>query len=116
MTKQAAALVARTELIATIHQRLPMRPDGTVARDGVRAGEDFTWFRGGASVIIDPRKGREEIRYSIIKNAGSAERQKRQARTVSANFLSPLRALYFGGKTSEPFALLHADEGGDGNG
>jgi hypothetical protein len=106
----------RTELIATIHQRLPMRLDGTIARNGVSDDEDFIWFRGGASVIIDPRKGREEIRYSIIKNTGSAERQKRQAQSASANFLSPLRALYFGGKTSEPFALLHADHGGDGNG
>ena len=106
----------RTEIIATIHQRLPMRTDGSIARDGMKPGEDFMWFRGGASVIIDPRKGQEEIRYSIIKNTGSTERQKRQAETANANYLSPLRALYFGGKTSEPFALLHADRGGDSDG
>ena len=106
----------RTEIIATIHQRLPMRTDGSIARDGTKPGEDFMWFRGGASVIIDPRKGQEEIRYSIIKNTGSTERQKRQAETANANYLSPLRALYFGGKTSEPFALLHADRGGDSDG
>ena len=55
---------------------MPLRLDGTIARDGVKRDEDFIWFRGGASVIIDPRKGREEIRYSIIKNTGSAERQQ----------------------------------------
>ena len=62
---------------------------------------------------MDPRKGQEEIRYSIIKNTGSVERRKRQAQTAAASHLSPLRALYFGGSRSEPFALLHAGHGGD---
>lgn len=101
----------RTELIAVVHQRVPARLDGTVAVDGVQPGENFFWFRGGATVILDPRKGHEEIRYSIIKNVGSTERQKRQAQTANANHLSPLRALYFGDTASEPFALLHASHG-----
>jgi hypothetical protein len=32
---------------------------------------------------------------------------------MAANYLSPLRALYFGGEVSEPFALLHASDGDD---
>ncbi len=106
----------RTEAIAVIHQRIPVRPDGTAALDGVKAGEDFFWFRGGATVIIDPRINQEEIRYSIIKNTGSAERRKRQAETATVNYLSPLRALYFGDKVSEPFAMLHKHDGDDDRG
>ena len=40
------------------------RCGSTAHRDATaNSAEDFMWFRGGASVIIDPRKGREEIRY-----------------------------------------------------
>ena len=94
-----------------------MRLDGTIARGGVSADDGFIWFRGGATLIIDPRKGREEIRYSHHQEHaaapnGRSDRRRRRA----ANYLSPLRALYFGGRTSEPFALLHADHGDDGHG
>jgi hypothetical protein len=68
------------------------------------------WFRGGATVIIDPRKGREEIRYSIVKNSGSAARQERQRQTIAANWMSFLHSLYFGERVSEPFAVLHRGE------
>ncbi|KUM24705.1 peptidase S8 [Mesorhizobium loti] len=103
----------RTEIIAVIQQRVPIGLDGTPRLKGVKPGEDFVWFRGGATIIIDPRQDQEEIRYSIIKNTGSRERQKRQADTATANYLSPLRALYFGKGVSEPFAMLHASEGDD---
>jgi hypothetical protein len=103
----------RVEVIAVIQQRIPVKFDGTPAPQGVEKGEGFFWFRGGATIIIDPRQGFEEIRYAIIKNTGSADRQKRQAETARANYLSPLRALYFGGEVSEPFALLHARDGDD---
>ncbi|TJW17959.1 MAG: peptidase S8 [Mesorhizobium sp.] len=103
----------RTEVIAVIQQRIPVRPDGTPALEGVKAGERFFWFRGGATVIIDPRERQEEIRYSIIKNTGSADRQKRQSQATAMNYLSPLRALYFGSEISEPFAMLHASHGDD---
>ncbi|RWY75281.1 S8 family serine peptidase [Rhizobium sp. WSM1325] len=106
----------RTEVIVTIQQRVPVRQDGTMALDGVSAGEEFLWFRGGATVIIDPRKGQEEIRYAIIKNTGSGARQKRQAQSAAAHYMSPLRALYFGEVKSEPFALLHADHGSHDHG
>lgn len=103
----------RTEVIAVIQQRVPVGFDGKPVLEGVKPGDGFFWFRGGATIIIDPREHREEIRYSIIKNTGSAERRERQAKTVTANYLSPLRALYFGSEVSEPFALLHASHGED---
>ncbi|CDX17849.1 Peptidase S8/S53 subtilisin kexin sedolisin [Mesorhizobium sp. ORS 3324] len=103
----------RVEVVAVIQQRLPIAFDGTPAPQGVNQGDGFFWFRGGATIIIDPREGFEEIRYSIIKNTGSADRQKRQVQTMTANYLSPLRALYFGGEVSEPFAMLHASDGDD---
>ncbi|WP_306831879.1 S8 family serine peptidase [Neorhizobium huautlense] len=106
----------RTEVIVTIQQRVPLRMDGTMALEGVKAGEEFLWFRGGATVIIDPRKGQEEIRYAIVKNTGSDARRQRQAKDAAAHYMSPLRALYFGETKSEPFAMLHADHGGHDHG
>ncbi|TIV76563.1 MAG: peptidase S8, partial [Mesorhizobium sp.] len=103
----------RVEVVVVIQQRIPVALDGTAMPQGMAKGDGFFWFRGGATIIIDPREGFEEIRYSIIKNTGSADRQKRQAGTMAANYLSPLRALYFGGEVSEPFALLHASDGDD---
>ena len=103
----------RVEVVAVIQQRIPIALDGTAMPQGMTKGDGFFWFRGGATIIIDPREGLEEIRYSIIKNTGSVDRQKRQAGTMAANYLSPLRALYFGDEVSEPFALLHASDGDD---
>jgi hypothetical protein len=103
----------RTEIIAVIQQRVPMRPDGTIALEGVKKGEEFFWFRGGATVIIDPREDNEQIRFSIIKNTDSQRRWRRQIETIASSFVSPLKALYFGGDAEEPFALLHADHDDD---
>ena len=110
----------RTEIIAVITQRRPIPHDGKDVRKG------FFWFRGGVTLIIDPRVGRpagtingeqraarpgpREIRYAIIKNSASETRLERQRKTAQANSLSPLRSLYFGGDMkNEPFALIHAD-------
>lgn len=101
----------RTEIIAVIQQRVPMRPDGTLLLEGTDGKEEFIWFRGGATVIIDPREGFEQIRFSIIKNTSSSRRRTLQARTAAVGQLSPLRALYFGDDEDEPFALLHSDRG-----
>ena len=78
-------------MIVTILQRQP------VAYDGKDIANGFFWFRGGAILIIDATRGKESIRYSIIKNSGSTTRRERQRRTAADSFLSPLRALYFGG-------------------
>jgi hypothetical protein len=92
----------RTEIVATVHQRQPIPTDGKDIANG------FFWFRGGATIIIDPRKGREEVRYSIIKNSTSVRRRERQRVHALKHLMSPLRALYFGGDSSEPFAILHS--------
>ena len=98
-----------TELIATIHQRRPVALDGKDMTNG------WFWFRGGATLIIDPRLEKPEIRYVLTKNIASQERLERQRRTVSGNSLSPLRALYFGDASGEPFAMMHAKNVGDAN-
>jgi len=96
-----------TELIATIHQRRPVALDGKDMTNG------WFWFRGGATLIIDPRLEKSEIRYVLTKNIASQERLERQRRTVSGSSLSPLRALYFGDASGEPFAMMHAENAGD---
>jgi hypothetical protein len=98
-----------TEVVATIHQRRPVPlVDGGNVKDG------FFWFRGGATLIIDPREGRQEVRYVIVKNNDSQNRLERQRQAARGAFLSPLRALYFGGAVGEPFAMLHAAHFGAG--
>lgn len=98
----------RTELVAIVHQRQPLPWDFDDASRG------FFWFRGGATVIIDPRPGHEEVRYSIIKNSNSRSRQERQRRYGRMASQSALRSLYFGDEQREPFALLHSNIGGQG--
>jgi hypothetical protein len=109
----------RTDLVVVINQRRPEPMfEGKPMKDG------WFWFRGGATLIIDPRRGdhrkKPEIRYIIIKNSGSATRLQRQRDTVLGAPMSPLRGLYFGGTpkdpnamTNEPFALMHS-HGDDG--
>ncbi|UXI70243.1 S8 family serine peptidase [Tahibacter amnicola] len=97
----------RTEIIAVITQRRPIPFDGKDVANG------FFWFRGGATLVIDPRDNVREIRYSVLKNCASEDRLQRQRESMGASYLSPLRALYFGGdcrkSVAEPFALIHAD-------
>ena len=98
----------RTDLIATIHQRRPEPIDGNDIAQG------WFWFRGGATLIVDPRPpgGKPEIRYIIVKSSESEVRLNRQ-RQAQGGFFSPPRALYFGGKAglramaAEPFAMMH---------
>jgi subtilisin family serine protease len=92
----------RVDLVVSIHQRQALPIDGHDVKNG------WFWFRGGATLILDPREGKEAIRYAIVKNSGSASRQERQRQTVTGSFMSPLQALYFGRTDSEPFAAMHA--------
>src|SRR5262245_27374298 len=100
----------RNDIIAVIDQRRAIPIDGKDVKNG------FFWFRGGATLIIDPTDGQEEIRYSIIKSA-SDSRLALQMKIATGNMLSPLRALYFGGLVqsgsalTEPFAMLHSTYG-----
>jgi hypothetical protein len=95
----------RTEVVAVIQQRQPKPLDGRDMKNG------WFWFRGGATLILDARKGHEEIRYSIVKDISSNNRLERQRGTAAGGFLSPLRGLYFGNSVDEPFALIHASGG-----
>lgn len=94
------------EVVATILQRRrvainPKDPNGPQM-----------WFRGGVTLILDPRPGQCEVRYAIVKNSGSVSRLERQRRMASSSAASPLRALYLDDSSSEPFALLHTSHGG----
>jgi len=106
----------QTEIVAVIDQRRAIPLDGKDVKNG------FFWFRGGATLIIDPRDEHQTIRYIVLKNIASRSRLARQAQTASGGMLSPLRALYFGGEmqsggaVAEPFALMHADQGEFDNG
>jgi len=103
------------DIIAVIDQRLAIPIDGKDVKSG------FFWFRGGATLIIDPTDGQEGIRYSIIK-CPTDSRLAVQMKIATGNMLSPLRALYFGGLVqsgsalTEPFAMLHSTYGEYGNG
>ncbi len=98
-------------VVAAITQRQ------AVAFDGTNVANGFFWFRGGATLIIDPSEGNERICYNIIKNGGSEDRRNQQRKLVTGSTLSSLRALYFGGDarlagaSAEPFAMMHADRG-----
>jgi len=100
------------QCIRLAHSALLGNPDSL--RSGC-APNGWFWFRGGATLIIDPRLEKSEIRYVLTKNIASQERLERQRRTVSGNSLSPLRALYFGDAPGEPFAMMHAKNVGDVN-
>ncbi len=97
----------RTEVIANIQQRraLPLDPDNPKA--GVFR------FRGGATLIFDPREGARRIRYMIIKNSASETRIARQRAMERGGAGAPLRQLYFGDVPGEPFAMLHGGDAGE---
>jgi hypothetical protein len=105
-----------TNVVAAITQRQAVPFVG----DNVANG--FFWFRGGATLIIDPSENHERICYSIIKNSGNELRRTQQKQLITGSARSSLRALYFGGNTglagisSEPFALMHTDRGESDNG
>jgi hypothetical protein len=71
-------------------------------------GPDFV-FRGGATLIVDPRAGR--IRYAIRKSVTSAARlEENRAFQSGSGAALGLRGNYFRGNGSNPFALLHETE------
>jgi hypothetical protein len=82
----------------------------TMAEDGATGTPRHT-FRGGSTLIVDLSV--PEIKYRIVKNIGSTDRQARTAAFVRAAAADPLRALFFSPDRKEPFAALHAlaDEG-----
>ena len=97
------------EVVATILQRrrVPVDPNDP---NGPQM-----WFRGGTTLILDPRKNACEVRYAIVKNSGSDSRLARQRQQASSGSMGALQALYFATTPSEPFALLHSHNGGFGH-
>jgi len=100
-----------TRIVAAINQRM------AVAFDDKDVANGFFWFRGGATLIIDPTPGKERISYVIVKNMNNTGRLARQRKHLTEGAAtSSLRALYFGGPNglaaaAEPFAMMHADRG-----
>lgn len=72
--------------------------------------EEFIWFRGGATVINDPREGDQNIRSSIINNAGSETRRGVSSRRARRPICHQCV------RSISPTALLHAGQGDDENG
>jgi hypothetical protein len=68
---------------------------------------DF-WFRGGSTLLIDPRSG--EIRYCIKKSILSDSRLARQRAFERQGAFSSTAALYFNKRNRNPFAMLHSDD------
>jgi hypothetical protein len=88
-----------TDLVVVLAQRR------CVAFDPGR--DDGFWFRGGCTLLIDTRQGRERIRYCISKNVSSAERRERQRLFSTDGLGQSLSQLYFEADSAEPFAMLH---------
>lgn len=99
----------RTDVVIVLNQRRPAALDGKDLANG------WFWFRGGATLIVDPRKNHEAIRYCIVKHCGSASRLERQRRYAGGATGFAMRELYFGREQREPFALLHAGYRGQDN-
>jgi hypothetical protein len=68
-------------------------------------------FRGGSTLVVDLSV--PEVKYRIIKDVRSTDRQQRTAAFVREVAADPLRGLFFAPDRKEPFAALHAlaDEG-----
>jgi Subtilase family len=92
----------RPDIVAVITQRRPILYDST------DPGKGFFWFRGGATLILDPHDGDPRIRYSVIKNSDSKNRLAIQFGMATGAHMTPLQALYFGSAKFEPFAMMHA--------
>ena len=94
-----------TDLVVVLTQRRPAPPDPN------DPAQDKFWFRGGCTLLIDSRKGRERIRYSIMKNINNELRLEKQREFRRGNAGLSLNALYFSDALEdvnrEPFAMLH---------
>jgi subtilase family protein len=63
-------------------------------------------FRGGSTLVVDLLSS--EVKYRIIKNIASDNRQDRTSAFVREAAADPLRALFFAPNRQEPFAALHS--------
>lgn len=100
----------RYQAIVRIRQRRPERIDPMAG-----GAPDF-WFRGGATLILEPwgTTDAPSIRYIIRKSMTSADRLARERDWRRTGHADGLRATYFGPQSAhgldepaEPFRLLH---------
>lgn len=99
------------EILVTLMQRKP------VFFDPANPDAGFFWFRGGATIVVNPRNraGAPEIKYVIGKPIYNADRMAAELafRTNPPTSGSGNRAMYFGDHgmaAREPFAALHNAE------
>ncbi len=90
-----------TDLVVVLGQRR------CAALDAAGEEDEGFWFRGGCTLLIDTRRGRERIRYCISKNVTSAARRERQRAFLTQEPHNALAKLYFDAEGGEPFAMLH---------
>jgi len=107
--------------VHALRRAMRVSPDGkyipqlvvalTQARAAGGNGTPGHLFRGGATLVVDLSV--PEVKYRIVKNIKSGDRQERTAAFVREAAADPLRALFFSADRPEPFAALHAlaDEG-----
>ena len=104
----------RTEMIAVD----PSAPAGAIPTDGTRQRHERAAASGSAAArpsIIDPRKGQERDPLHHRQE----QRQREPARSASAQTaagelpVAAARRSISARRLGEPFAMLHADQGGD---
>lgn len=97
----------RDEIIVVLQQKRP---------EPLKSGGIF-WFRGGVSLVIDPRgwnRRTPEIRYAVSRSMNDSDRLNAERDYRSGERRGGLRQAYFGqALDSEPMAMLHARGGGD---
>jgi hypothetical protein len=76
--------------------------------DPERGTPAFT-FRGGATLVVDLSV--RAIKYRIVKNVNSAQREARTVEFRRDAAADPLRALVLAPEGGEPFAALHSLDG-----
>jgi hypothetical protein len=97
------------EIIVTFAQRRAEPLDGHDVKNG------FFWYRGGATLVINPSNehNEAEIKYLIWKRLGDDDRLARERAYRGYPPVQSTRALYFGARGiagDEPFAMLHSAE------
>ncbi|GAA0303560.1 hypothetical protein GCM10009087_11760 [Sphingomonas oligophenolica] len=100
---------SREEIVIVLNQRRPMPID-----PGRPKAQRF-WFRGGVTLIINPRGAgnKAEILYAITRSMLDKERLRRERAFRSNPAGSGLSALYLADpqlSKMEPFAMLHRRE------
>ena len=84
------------QVVVALTQREVIRQKGTPSHV----------FRGGSTLVVD--LAHYEVKYRIVKNINSASRRERTAAFIRAAGDDPLRALFLGLDSGEPFAALHS--------